>query len=99
MNIQNLMKKAQEMQKDLQKVQKELSDSNYVGKSSFVEITLNGDKKMQDIKINLEEEITKDDIEMLEDMILVAYNEASKKVDDDKEKKLSKYGNGLSGMI
>ena len=54
---------------------------------------------MQSIKINLEEEISGDDIEMLEDMILVAYNEASKKVDDDKEKKLSKYGNGLAGMM
>ena len=98
MNIQSLMKRAQEMQKDLQKVQKELSNSSYVGKSSCVEITLNGDKKMQSIKINLEE-ISGDDIEMLEDMILVAYNEASKKVDDDKEKKLSKYGNGLAGMM
>ena len=99
MNIQSLKKRAQEMKKDLQKVQKELSNSSYVCKSSCVEITLNGDKKMQSIKINLEEEISGDDIEMLEDMILVAYNEASKKVDDDKEKKLSKYGNGLAGMM
>ena len=45
------------------------------------------------------EQRTNYDIEMLEDMIIVAYNDASKKVDSDKEKKLGKYGNGLSGLM
>ena len=36
---------------------------------------------------------------MLEDMVMVAFNDASKKVDSDKEKKFGKYGNGLAGLM
>lgn len=100
MNIQNLMKQAQKMQKDLQKTQKELECSEYEGSSSFVKIVLNGNKEMKLIKISFEDEIAGvDDIEMLEDMIMIAYNEASKKVDEDKEKRMGKYGSGLSGLM
>jgi hypothetical protein len=100
MNIQNLMQQAQKMQKDLQKTQKVLENSEYEGVSSFVRVVLNGNKEMKLIKINLEENsLEKEDFEMLEDMIMLAYNDASKKVDDDKEKKLGKYGSGLSGLM
>lgn len=100
MNIQNLMKEAQKMQKELQKTQKELESTEYEGSSSLVKVVLNGNKEMKSIKINFEEELSgTEDMEMLEDMIMVAYNEASKKVDDDKDKKLGKYGSGLSGLM
>lgn len=99
MNIQNLMREAQKMQKNLQKTQEELSNSVYEGKSSFVTVQLNGNKDILSIKINLEESIEKDDVDMLEDMIVVAFKEASKKVDSDKEKKLGKYGQGLAGLM
>lgn len=99
MNIQSLMKEAQKMQKNLQKTQEELENSIYEGKSSLVTVKLNGNKNLLSIKINNEDLIAKDDIEMLEDMILVAFQEASKKVDEDKEKKLGKYGQGLAGLM
>lgn len=100
MNIQNLMKEAQKMQKDLQKTQKELENNEYEGNSSFVKIILNGNKEMKSIKINCDDKLSgEEDMEMLEDMILVAYNEAVKKVDADKNKKLGKYGSGLSGLM
>ena len=99
MNIQNLMREAQKMQKELQKTQEELSNTEYVGSSSLVKIVLDGNKSMKSITIDKSDDISSDDIEMLEDMILVAYNEASKKVDSDKEKKLGKYGQGLSGLM
>ena len=99
MNIQNLMREAQKMQKNLQKTQEELSNTEYEGKSSLVSIILNGNKEMKSIKISLEDDFNKDDLDMLEDMILVAFNDASKKVDIDKEKKLGKYGQGLSGLM
>ena len=99
MNIQSLMREAQKMQKDLQKTQDELSKSEYEGTSSFVKVVLNGNKDVKSIKIDLDDDLAKDDTEMLEDMILVAFNEASKKVDIDKEKKLGKYGQGLSGLM
>ena len=100
MNIQNLMMQAQKMQKDLQKVQKELENKEYEGNSSFVKVILNGNKEMKNININFEDAISdKEDMEMLEDMIIVAYNDAIKKVDSDRENKLGKYGKGLSGLI
>ena len=62
-------------------------------------ITLNGNKDIVSVKINSDEGLEKDDLEMLEDMILVAFKDASKKVDTDKEKKLGKYGQGLAGLM
>ena len=99
MNIQNLMRQAQKMQKDLEKTQKELSDSKYEGTSSLVNIILDGNKNIVSVKINNDDEFSVDDIEMLEDMIMVAFNDAAKKVDEDKEKKLGKYGQGLAGLM
>ena len=94
------MMQAQKMQKDLQKVQKELENKEYEGNSSFVKVILNGNKEMKNININFEDAISdKEDMEMLEDMIIVAYNDAIKKVDSDRENKLGKYGKGLSGLI
>ena len=99
MNIQSLMREAQKMQKDLQKTQEELAKSEYEGVSSFVKVVLDGNKNVKSIKLNLDEDLAKDDVDMLEDMIMVAFGDASKKVDADKEKKLGKYGQGLSGLI
>ncbi len=99
MNIQNLMREAQKMQKKMQKDQEELANTEYEGKSSLVTVVLNGNKNIISVKINDVDGIDKDDIEMLEDMILVAFNDACKKVDEDKEKKFGKYGNGLAGLM
>lgn len=98
MNIQALMREAQKMQKDLQKTQEELENTLYEGNSSIVKITLNGAMEMKSISID-KSDFDNDDLEMLEDMILVAYNDALKKVNDDKNKKLSKYGNGIPGLM
>lgn len=100
MNIQNLMKEAQKMQRELQKTQKELENTEYEGSSSCVELVLNGNKELKSIKLNFDDDFNgKDDVEMLEDMILVAFNDALKKVDADKNKKLGKYGSNLSGLM
>ena len=98
MNMQALMKEAQKMQKELQNTQKELENTEYEGRSSAVKIVLNGNKDLKSVTLNKDFEID-GDFEMLEDMILVAFKDASKKVDDDKNKKLSKYGSGLSGLM
>ena len=99
MNMQALMREAQKMQKNLQKTQEELLNSKYEGTSSLVTIILNGNKDILSIKINSDESLEREDIEMLEDMIMVAFKEAAKKVDLDKEKKLGKYGQGLAGLM
>lgn len=99
MNMQALMREAQKMQKELQKTQAELENTLYEGSSALVKIVLNGNKEVKSISIDRDVLADSDDVEMLEDMILVAFNDALKKVNDDKDKKLSKYGNGLSGLM
>ena len=99
MNIQQIMKQAQKMQKELQKEQEELAKTHYEGKSSLVTVILEGNKNVISVKISNESSLDKDDISLLEDMIVVAFQEAVKKVDKDKEKKFEKYGSGLAGMM
>lgn len=99
MNMQKLMMEAQKMQAQLQKDQKELENTIYDGSSSLVSVKMNGKYELVDVKINLDDDFSADDKEMLEDMLMVAVNEASKKVLTDKEKKIGKYGQGLAGLM
>ncbi len=93
MNIQALMKQAQNMQKDMLKMKDEIDNTEFTGESSLVKVTVLGNKKVVSVKIDSDESLDKDDIEMLEDMIVVAINDANKKIDEVTEKKMSKYGN------
>ena len=98
MNIQNLMREAQKKQKNLEKTQNELVSTDYEGTSSCVKVVLNGNKDVKSIKID-SNEFDVEDIELLEDMIMMAFKDAAKKVDVDKEKKLGKYGQSLAGLM
>lgn len=98
MNMQNIMRQAQQMQKDIQRIHNELENTEYEGNSALVKIIINGKKEVLKVSINNKEEFEKDDLDLLEDMIVVATNDAVKKADLDKEKKLSKY-QGLAGML
>lgn len=99
MNMQNIIREAQKMQNELKKTQETLEKSQYEGKSSLVEVIVNGKKEIVKLTINNKEELKNDDLEMLEDMIMVAFNDAVKKVDSDKEAKIGKYGKGFSGLL
>lgn len=92
MNMQAMLKQAQALQKDMLKAKEEIDSSEFVGESSFVKVTMMGDKTLKKVEISAES-LDKDDIEALEDMIMVAVNEANKKIDDTTEKKLGKFGN------
>ncbi len=93
MNIQAMMKQAQALQKDMLKAKKEIDEKEFVGESSLVKITLLGTKKVKSVKIDSSSELDKEDIEMLEDMIMVAFNDATKKIDAETEKKMGKFAN------
>ena len=97
--MQNIIREAQKMQNELKKTQENLEKSQYEGKSSLVEVILNGKKEIVKLTINNKEELKNDDLEMLEDMIMIAFNDAVKKVDSAKEAKIGKYGKGLSGLL
>ena len=87
MNIQAMMKQAQKMQKDMMNAKEEIDNSVFEGKSSFVTVEMKGNKELTKVKIDTDN-IESDEIEMLEDMILVAVNEASKKVDEMTDQKM-----------
>ncbi len=99
MNIQAIMKQAQKMQNDVMKSKEEINKKVFKESYSNVNVEVNGKKEVLKIEINKDMEIDKEDIEMLEDMILVAINNAFKKVDEETEKVLGKYGSGLSGLM
>lgn len=99
MNIQAIMKQAQKMQKDVMKEKEELNNTIFSETYSSVTVEANGNKEIKSIKISKDMELEKDDIEMLEDMIMIAINNLFKKIDDETEKKLAKYGQGLSGLM
>ena len=88
-----MVKKAQQMQKKMEEIQKELESMEVVGESGggMVKVTASGKKKLVSIHIN--EELLKDDKEMLEDLILVATNQALDKVDAISKDKMG----GLTG--
>ena len=99
MNIQALMKQAQKMQKDMLKEKEAIDNMIFTEKHSIVEVTVNGNKNIQKITIDKEMELEKEDLEMLEDAIMIAINNAFKKVDEQTEKTMGKYGQGLSGLM
>ena len=99
--MQKLMQEAQKMQVQLQKDQSELEKTVYEGTSSLVSVKVNGKHEVVEVNISLsdDDKFGVEDKEMLEDMFMVAMNDALKKIDDDKNKKMSKYGQGLAGLM
>jgi DNA-binding YbaB/EbfC family protein len=80
MNIQQMMKQAQQMQERLQKQMAELRVEATAG-GGMVTVVMNGAKQIQKLTID-PEVVSKDDVEMLQDLILAAVNDAQRKVDD-----------------
>ena len=99
-NMQQLMKQAQEMQKKMQEAQEELADTEVTGSTAggLVEVTLSGTKEMVSVVIK-PEAVDMDDLEMLEDMIVAAYNEALAEVERLTQEKLGPMAGGLGGLI
>ncbi|MCI6107924.1 MAG: YbaB/EbfC family nucleoid-associated protein [Tenericutes bacterium] len=93
MNIQAMMKQAQKLQKDMMSVKEEIDSKEFVGESSLVKVTLKGTKEIVKVDIDKSNILDSEDLEMLEDMIMVAVNEAMKKIDSETEKKMGKFGN------
>ena len=97
MNPQAMMKQVQKIQKEMMKAQEEINNSEFEGKNSLVTLILDGQKKLKKIKFDLDN-FDQDDIEMLEDMIVVAHNEAIDKIDKITEEKMGAYTKGLPNI-
>ena len=98
MNIQNMMKQAQEMQERLQQEMSQLSVQATAG-GGMVTVTVNGHKHLQRIVID-PEVVSKEDLGMLQDLIVAAVNDAHRKVDDAMKQRMGGMlgGLGLPGL-
>jgi len=93
MNVQQMMKQAQQMQARMQKQMEELRVEATAG-GGMVTVVMNGAKQVQSIKID-PEAVSKEDVEMLQDLILAALNDAHTKVDEALQKAM---GGMMGGM-
>ena len=82
MNMQKLMREAKNMQKKFEESQENLKKTNFIGNSAngLVSVTLSGDFNLKSLKID-KSVVDVNDIETLEDLIVVAYNDAKQKLD------------------
>ena len=92
MNIQAMMKQAQALQKDMMKIKDEIDNTEFTGESSLVKVVVKGTHEVVKVEIDKENSLDADDIEMLEDMLVVALNDANKKIDKTTESKMGKFG-------
>ena len=97
MNMQAMLKQAQKMQKEMLNEQDEITKATFVGTNGLVKATMKGDKKLE--KIEIDKSFEKDDVEMLEDMIVLAVNDAINQIDKLTEQKLGKYTKGIPGLF
>ena len=97
MNMGNMMKQMQKMQRELENTQKMLDEEEVSATSGggAVEVTVNGKKEVLDVTMK-PEVVDPDDIEMLQDLVISAVNEALRKVDDAQSSQMSKMTGGMN---
>ena len=99
MNMQSLMAQAQKMQKEIMNKKEEVNNKVFTGNSELVDVEVNGKKEILSVNIKNKENLEADDIEILQDMIVIAVNDANKKVDEELDKVMGPYGNSLNGLL
>ncbi len=97
MNYQALMRQAQNLQKDMLKTKDEIDNMVFEENTDLVSVKVNGKKEVLSVKINLNN-IESDEIEIIEDMFLLAVNNAFKKVDKITEEKMGKFSS-MTGLF
>ena len=98
-NMNNLMKQAQKMQRQMEETTKELEEKEVTATAGggAVEVTVSGKKEVVKVKL-AEEVVDPDDIEMLEDLIVAATNEALRKMEELSQQSMAKITGGLGGL-
>lgn len=97
-NMNNLMKQAQKMQKQMEETTKELEEKEITATAGggAVEVVVTGKKEIKSVKLD-PEVVDPDDIEMLEDLIVAATNEALRKMEEYSQAQMAKVTGGLGG--
>lgn len=98
-NMQQLMRQAQQMQKKMQEAQEKIAETEVTGASGggMVEITMTADKSPVSVTVK-PEAVDPDDVEMLEDLVLAALNDAIKKADEVAKDLMGPLG-GMGGLM
>ena len=99
-NMSNLMKQAQRMQRQMEESAKELESKEFTAAAGggVVEVTVTGKKEVSKVKLD-PEAVDPDDVEMLEDLIMAATNEALRKADEASAANMAKLTGGLGGGL
>ncbi|MCH5257292.1 MAG: YbaB/EbfC family nucleoid-associated protein [Lachnospiraceae bacterium] len=95
-NMNNLMKQAQRMQRQMEESQKELEEKEFTAKAGggAVEVTVSGKKEITKVKLS-QEVVDPDDVEMLEDLVMAAANEALRMAEEANAEIMNKMAGGL----
>ncbi len=98
-NMNNLMKQAQKMQRQMEESQKELETKEVTGTAGggAVKVTVSGKKEVTKVELD-EEVVDPEDIEMLQDLVMAATNEALRQIDEISQAEMSKLTGGLGGL-
>ncbi len=98
-NVNNLMKQAQKMQRQMEESQKEIESTEFKATAGggAVEVAINGKKEVLSVKLS-PEVVDPDDIEMLQDLIVAAVNEAGRIADDTTAEMMNRMTGGFGGM-
>ena len=98
-NMANLMKQAQKMQRQMEEQQKELETKEFTAAAGggAVEVSVSGKREVTKVKLQ-EEAVDPDDIEMLEDLIMAATNEALRQIEEYSAQSMSKITGGMGGL-
>ena len=99
-NMNNLMKQAQRMQRQMEEAQQALEEQEVTATAGggAVEVTVSGKREVVKVKL-AEEVVDPDDIEMLEDLIVAATNEALRKVEEASQQSMAKITGGLGAGL
>ena len=98
MNIQAMMKQAQKLQKEMMDEKAKIDAMEFEASSSFVTVKGNGKKELTEVKLDTIE-LNSDDIEMLQDILVVAINNLMSQIDKETEKRMGKYTQGMPGLF
>ena len=98
-NMSKMLKQAQQMQKDIENVQNELDGLQINSESGggLVQVTING--KMELLDLNLQDEILKEEKEIIEDLIISAINNAISKAQDESQNRMNSVAGGMLGGL
>ena len=98
-NMNNLMKQAQRMQRQMEETTKELENKEYTAAAGggAVSVTVSGKKEVTAVKIS-PEAVDPDDVEMLEDLIMAATNEAFRQLEEANNNAMAKLTGGMGGL-